>query len=259
MLILFRAVLNNSPYMKQIICLLLATLLTLTTSGVMAQATIDVAAERKLIEDILQNEEHLDSLVNRALQNSYWIKGFEAELAQQHENVKQEKNRWVSTFRMGVNFFSINTQVNSNNESVTTAGLLPQLGLTLSIDPERFISRSSYIREAKYNVTRAENQVQHQHRQIRLEIVQLFYQYMETLGILELRQIAQQTQQEQCTLIEAKFKRGEEQMEAVLLNQNALLMTSEAVIKAQLQIRKLKQEINILTSANEIQQSKYQK
>lgn len=245
--------------MKQVICLLITTLLSLTAARVMAQAVTNVVAERKLIEDILQNEAQLDSLVNRALQNSYWIKGFEAELAQQHENVKQEKNRWVSTFRMGVNFFSINTQVNSNNESVTTAGFLPQVGLTLSIDPERFISRSSYIREAKYNVTRAENQVQHQRKQIRLEIVQLFYQYMETLGILELRQIAQQTQQEQCTLIEAKFKRGEEQMEAVLLNQNALLMTSEAVIKAQLQIRKIKQEINILTSANETNLSNYQK
>lgn len=106
--------------MKQVICLLITTLLSLTAARVMAQAVTNVVAERKLIEDILQNEAQLDSLVSRALQNSYWIKGFEAELAQQHENVKQEKNRWVSTFRMGVNFFSINTQVNSNNESVTT-------------------------------------------------------------------------------------------------------------------------------------------
>jgi len=245
--------------MKQVIYLLITTVLSLATSRAKAQTVTNVAAERKLIEDILQNEVQLDSMVSLALQNSYWIKGFEAELAQQHENVIQEKNRWVSSFRMGINFFSVNTQVNSNNESVTTAGLFPQLGLTLSIDPERFISRSSYIREAKYNVTRTENQVQHQRRQIRLEIVQLFYQYIETLGILELRQTAQQTQQEQCTLIEEKFKRGEEQMEAVLLNQNALLLTSEAVIKAQLQIRKLKQEINILTSATENNPSDYRK
>ena len=216
-----------------------------------SQENIDPAQEKKLIESLLTNEAQLDSLVARALQNSYWIQGFEAELAQQHENVLQEKKRWVSSFRMGVNFFSLNTQVNSNNESVTTAGILPQLGLTLSIDPERFISRSSYIREAKLQVTRAHNQVLHQRRQLRVEIVQLFYHYLETLGLLELRLQAQQTQQEQCTLIEAKFKKGEEQLEAVLLNQNALVLTNEAVLKAQLQVRKLKREIELLTTATE--------
>jgi outer membrane protein TolC len=242
---------HDKSRMKRILFACAAALLLLICPKIWGQPAVDTAAEKKLIEALLQNESLMDSLINRALMNSYWIKGFEAELAQQYENVTQEKNRWVSTFRMGINFFSVNTQVNANNESVTTAGILPQLGLTLSIDPERFISRKSYIREAQYNVTRAQQQVQHQRRQIRLELVQLFYQYLEMLGVLELRQTAQQTQQEQCILMEEKFKRGEEQMEAVLLNQNALLLTNESVIKAQLQTRKLKQQIEILTNATE--------
>jgi hypothetical protein len=37
----------------------------------------------------------------------------------------------------------------------------------------------------------------------------------------------------------------------VLLNQNALVLTNEAVLKAQLQVRKLKREIELLTTATE--------
>lgn len=231
----------------------------LLTGRAGAQTRLDAATGKAWVQSVLQDEALLDSLVTLAWQNSYWIKGFEAELGQQHENVRQEKNRWVSSFRMGVNFFSVNTQVNANNESVTTAGLFPQLGLTLSIDPERFISRSSYIREARLQVVRAENQVLHQRRQLRLEIVQLFYQYLETLGILELREQSQQTQQEQCALLEEKFKRGEVQLEAVLLNQNALALAHEAVLRAEVQAQRIRQEINLLIQPTEGQPDQDQK
>lgn len=209
-----------------------------------------ISAERYRIETLLRNEASLDSLTSLAIQNSYYVKSFEQEVAQQYENKKQEKNKWYSTFRVGINFFSLNTTL-VNQESVTTAGLLPNLGLTLGIDPEKFINRRSYVREAHQNIIRAENQLKHQRRQVRQEVLALFYQYLEALGILELRYEANQNQKDHTVLLEAKFKKGESRLEDLLLSQSALILTEEALVKSQLQVQKIRQMITLITSATE--------
>lgn len=209
-----------------------------------------ISSEKLRIEALLANEQALDSLTENAIKNSYYVKSFEGELAQQYENVIQEKNKWLNTFRFGVNFLSIAT-TNVNNESVTTAGVLPNIGFTLSLDPEKFINRRSYIREAKQSIVRFENKVKHERRLVRDEILRLFYQYLEALGVMELRQDANQTQQQYCTVIEEKFKRGEARMEEVLLHQSSLVLTQESLMKAQLSVRKLLHQIQIITGDSE--------
>lgn len=206
---------------------------------------------RQSIEILLSNESAIDSLVNLAITNSYAINGYKAELLQQHENVRQERTRWLSTFRLGINFFSMTTSVNSLDQSITRVGVLPNLGFNLTVDPEKFINRSSYIREAQQNVVRAESQVSNQRKMLRTEIVGLFYTYLESLGILELRTSASQNMAEQCLLIEEKFKKGEGRMEDLLNSQNALVLARESLLKAQLNVRKLRKEINILISDSE--------
>lgn len=234
--------------LKYLLYFLLLVMVALSDS--VAQS-IDYRKERETIEVLLSRQEYLDSLIDNALKNSYYLKSFEGELAQQYENVKQERNKWLSTFRMGVNFFSVNTSVNAQDQSVTTAGVLPNLGLTLGIDPEKFINRKSYIREAQYNIVRSENQLKHQRRQIRDEILRLYYQYLEVLGIIELREEANETQRENCAVIEEKFKKGEARMEEVLVNQSAYVLTRESLLKSQLMIQKLKQEIELFTTDTE--------
>lgn len=206
---------------------------------------------RQSIEILLSNESAIDSLVNLAITNSYAINGYKAELLQQHENVRQERTRWLSTFRLGINFFSMTTSVNSLDQSITRVGVLPNLGFNLTVDPEKFINRSSYIREAQQNVVRAESQVRNQRKMLRTEIIGLFYTYLESLGILELRTSASQNMAEQCLLIEEKFKKGEGRMEDLLNTQNALVLARESLLKAQLNVRKLRKEINILISDSE--------
>jgi len=217
----------------------------------MAQEKINAVKEKELVEILLTNESAIDSLVEFALINSYYLKSFDAELAQEYENVLQERNKWLSTFRLGINFFSINTSIDGQNQSVTTAGLLPNLGLTLGVDPEKFVNRRSYIREAQLNVERAENQLKNQRKQIRTEVVDLFYTYLEALGILQLRDVANQTQEEQLLLLTEKFKKGESRMEEVLLTQNAYNLTQEALMRAELDVRKLRRQISILIGDTE--------
>ncbi|MEQ8687099.1 MAG: TolC family protein [Imperialibacter sp.] len=216
-----------------------------------AQQEIDVAREIELVEVLLTNEAAIDSLVDLALVNSYYLKSFDAELAQQYENVKQEKNKWLSTFRMGINFFSLNTSVDGQNQSVTTAGVLPNLGITLGIDPEKFINRRSYIREAEYNIVRAENSLKNQRKAVRTQVVDIFYAYLEALGIAQLRISANQTQSEQVTLVTERFRKGEAGMEEVLLIQNGMNLTQEAVLKSELAVRKIRRQISIMISDTE--------
>jgi outer membrane protein TolC len=215
------------------------------------ESTNPVKQEIQAIELLLLNETALDSLTNLALDNSYYIHGFEAELGQQYENVREEKNKWYSTFRLGINFFSLSTSVNNQDQSVTRAGVLPNLGVSLSIDPEKFINRGSYIRKAQLNVTRAESQVHHQQKMLRKEIIGLYYQYLEALGIILLREEAKQYHQQQVTLLEERFKKGEGRLEDLLNNQGALALASEALLRAQLAVRKIKQEIIVITSDTE--------
>lgn len=207
--------------------------------------------DRQSIEILLSNESAIDSLVGLAIANSYAINGYKAEVLQQHENVRQERTRWLSTFRLGINFFSMTTSVNSLDQSITRVGVLPNLGFNLTVDPEKFINRSSYIREAQQNVVRAESQVSNQRKMLRREIVGLFYTYLESLGILELRMSASQNMAEQCLLIEEKFKKGEGRMEDLLNSQNGLVLARESLLKAQLNVRRIRREINILISDSE--------
>ncbi|WOK04285.1 TolC family protein [Imperialibacter roseus] len=223
----------------------------LSPMTVFARQEIDVAKEIELVEVLLSNEAAIDSLVELALVNSYYLKSFDSELAQQYENVKQEKNKWLSTFRMGINFFSLNTSLDGQNQSVTTAGLLPNLGITLGIDPEKFINRRSYIREAEYNIVRAENSLKNQRKAVRTQVVDIFYTYLEALGIAQLRISANQTQSEQVTLVTERFRKGEAGMEEVLLTQNGMNLTQEAVLKAELSVRKIRRQISIMISDTE--------
>ncbi len=226
----------------------------LTTAGLAAYGqSQDFKTEKESVEMLLDSEATLDSLTDNAIKNSYLLKSFEGELSQEYENVKQEKNKWLSTFRLGVNFFSLNTSVNAQDQSVTTAGVLPNLGLTLGIDPEKFINRQSYIREAKYNVIQAENQLKNQRRQTRDEIIRFYYLYLEALGIVELRDAANQMQIERCVIMEERFRKGEAQMDEVLQHQSAYVLTQEALLKARIAARKIKKEIELFTSDTESQ------
>jgi outer membrane protein TolC len=106
------------------------------------------------------------------------------------------------------------------------------------------------------NVTRAESQVNHQRRMLRAEIINLYFQYIEALGIIELREAANQNQLEQYRLVEERFKKGESRLEDLLSTQAAVALASEALLKAQLSARKVKHQISLITTDSENHLSK---
>ena len=140
--------------------------------------------------------------------------------------------------------------MHENNNSVTSAGLLPNLGLTIGIDPEKIINRKSYVREAQYDVKRAENRIETTKREIKGLIIDLYYKYLEALKIVEIRQNSYETQLQQVTLLEEKFKNGQSRLDELLNVQSALNLSEESVMKARLSAEKLLKQIELFINPN---------
>jgi len=216
------------------------------------QDTTDYQYEKQLIQILLQDEHALDSIVDRALNNSYTLKSLQAEVTQKQEALAQSKRSWLSSFIVGVNVFSQSTAFDETTQtSVTTAGFLPNMGVSLNVNPEKLVNLKSNARIARQDIIRAENAMKEQRRALRVFIVGKYYEYMEALNVLELRYNTYETQRESQLQAQQKFKRGEATYEEVLLAQNGLINAEESLMKAEIFTKKLKKEIQLYTSDSE--------
>ena len=205
--------------------------------------------EKHLVEILLEDTAALDTLVDKMIRHAYLLKASEAELAQKQEIIAQEKRSWLSTFIMGVSLYNQSTAYDERNgSSVTTSGVLPSLGVSLSINPEKLVNVPSNIRIARHDATRIENTLKEQRRTLKLFIINKYYEYLEALNVLELRINAHERQQQQIAQVQLKFTRGEADFEAVLLAQNGLATTEEALMRSRVLVRKLRQEITLFTT-----------
>ena len=226
--------------------ILIALLTFISLTGVAQETYQD---EKHLVEVLLQDTAALDTLVDQMIRHAYLLKASEAELAQKQEVIGQEKRSWLSTFIMGVSLYNQSTAYDEQSgSSVTTTGVLPSLGVSLSINPEKLINVPSNIRIAQYEATRIENTLREQRRTLKLFIINKYYEYLESLNVLELRINSHERQQQQLAHTRLKFTRGEADFAAVLLVQNGLANTEEALMRAQMLVRKLKQEISLFTT-----------
>lgn len=215
------------------------------------QTDIDLDEEKSFVEMALSNRHTMDSLVSNALVNSYKLKSLQAEVDQRIENVSVERKSWLSTFQMGVNFFSINTTMNAENQAITTASLLPNIGVILSINPEKIISRGNRIKMAQQDVVRLQQALNEERRIIRVFITNKFYEYLEALKIIELRQQAYQNLSDKYDFISLRFTRGEANANELMLAEGGLVDAEEALSRAQIMALKIKSEITFFTSDTE--------
>ncbi len=219
------------------------------------QDTTDYQYEKQLIQILLKDEHTLDSIVDRTLNNSYTLKSLQAEVTQKQEALTQSKRSWLSSFIVGVNVFSQSTAFDETTQtSVTTAGFLPNMGVSLNVNPEKLVNLKSNARMARQDIVRAENAMKEQRRALRVFIVGKYYEYLEALSVLELRYNTYETQRESKIQAQQKFKRGEATYEEVLLAQNGLINAEESLMKAEIFTKKLKKELQLYTSDSEATQ-----
>lgn len=205
-----------------------------------------VKNETLLVTHILHDEAALDSLVTLAVQNSNLLKAMDQEILMHTEEILQKKRSWVSSFRLGVNVFSATTTLNSADQSVTTYGLLPNVGLNLSVDPEKLLNRSSYVRQSedKREYTRY---VQANHRMvIKKDILNLFYEYLTMLESVDIRRQSLDGRVQQELFLAANFENGEATYAELLIASNQVFLAKEALMISSIEAMKKKREIQVL-------------
>ncbi|MEQ9297556.1 MAG: TolC family protein [Cyclobacteriaceae bacterium] len=231
------------------------SILLFTTSFVaLAQEQFDYQLEKQLVDILLEDHKALDSLVDNALSNSYQLDAMNAEILQKHELTKQEKRSWLSSFQMGINFFNTNTTYDEYNRATTTASVLSNVGLSISINPERLINLGSRVKVAEYEIERVSRTQNEQRRILRNFIAGKYYDYIEALNVIEIRSNALQTQRERLELATLQFTKGEAETDELMLIENGLLSLEEAFLKSKIFAMKLKSEIELFTQDTEAQQ-----
>ena len=221
-----------------VFCIALATFGFLPSNAAGQSGELDATLEQAIV----------DSLVNAGFDHSYLLAGLDAELQVTHEKILQERRGWLSSFRLGVQFFSFDTDYQTNT---TRAGILPSLGLNLQVDIERLANNASLIRTAKSDARRVGNEILKQRRAMRLWITETYVQYRQSIEVVAHRKAILETQLEQEKLVEARFKRGECKLDDVLKIRTAIEQTREGIIRTEAVAESLLNKIEIFTNAGE--------
>jgi len=235
--------------MKFIITTLLSVFLA---SGAIAQRNqllTPEETEKEMLEvsRILYNDDVLDSIVTRALEHSNLIKAIDQEMKMFDEEILQKKRSWVSSFTFGVNVFSANTTLNTDNQSVTTYGVLPRVGLNLNVNPEKLINRKSYVRQTT-NRKEYSRYIQEDTRMtLKKNILNLYYDYLGALESVNIRQHAYNTRKQQADYLNGLFTSGDVEYAQVLIAENQMHLAKEALVTTSIEAMKRRSEISVLT------------
>ena len=198
------------------------------------------------VAHILKDQSILDSLVDQVIAHSEVLKAFDSDKALYEEELLQKKRNWISSFRFGVNLFSVNTVASSDNTSVTTTGVLPNLGITLSVDPEKFVNRRSSMRQARIKYERAHHQQQAQKQTLKVYFMNQYYEYLELLEAVLMKKHIQETREQQYLTSEVAFKSGNIRYEQLMIVQNQFQLAELDVMKTYIQSLRKRSEIEII-------------
>lgn len=201
--------------------------------------------EIQRITHILNHPDVLDSLVKKAVGHSPTLKAFDHDMALYEEEYLQKKRNWISSFRMGLNVFSTNT-VAYENQSVTTTGVLQNFGVTLTIDPEKFVNRKSYMRQATQKLQRSSQQQKSQELTLKVYITNQYFDYLELLESILMKQQILETREQHYLTSEVAFKNGNIEYNNLMIVQNSVQLAQQDLIKAQIQSQKKLNEIEII-------------
>ena len=214
-------------------------------------STLDPKHELEAIQALLLDVTNIDSIVEKALENSHTLQLDEARVKQQQYTVKQERNSWSKSFRFGVNFFNISTVPSTvdGNTSVTQASVLSNIGLTLGINPEDFINRKSRIRVAEQELKVRQLDLQRDRRQLESYVVGKFLEYQQALEIFIIRENNMMISEENKIVAEEHFRQGRISSGEYNKVIGDLMLKQEALIRAEIAVVKLKKEIELIISS----------
>lgn len=186
--------------------------------------------------DYLHHRMMADSLAMIALTNTPEIDQQDFELAIRDEKIKREKLGWLSSFRMGVQFLSVNQDFDND---ITRVGVLPTLGVSLQLDFERFFTTPSRIRSARYESEIIKLEKTRLEKVRVNEISDYYYDYVLLIEQTQVRFTTLQTVKEQGKLIEERFKNGETDLNTYLNAVNSIDNAMEAFYETKIAAEKM--------------------
>lgn len=232
--------------MKTILNFVLLVLFNFGLYGQDLENESDYQQEIWRVTHIIKDPVILDSLVQRVNEHSGLLKAFDEEMGMYDEEIAQKKRNWISSFRLGLNIISADTYAGYNNESITDVGVLPNLGVTLSIDPEKFINRKSYVRQAT-NKRQRSYYLQQDHKQLlKKEILGLYYDYLMMLEGIVLKEHTLNTRKQHLEVMEIEFRGGTAKYDELLVVQNQYNLWEAEYSKSRIQALKKKSEIEVM-------------
>ena len=211
---------------------------------------INAQQELAGIKALLLDINHIDTIIEKALANSYTLKLDEARIKQQHHAIKQERKSWSRSFRFGVNFFNISTNPSpaDGNVSVTQASVLSNVGLTLGINPEDFINRKSRIRVAEQELEVRSMDFHRDRRQLEAFVIGKFLDYQQALEIFIIRENNLMISEENKLVADEQFRQGRISSQDYNKMLGDLMLKQEALVRAETSVMKLKKEIELIIS-----------
>ncbi|MFY0606788.1 MAG: TolC family protein [Cyclobacteriaceae bacterium] len=232
--------------MKTLFGFICLALVHLSVSAQELENESDYQQEIWRVTHIIKDPIILDSLVQRVHEHSGLLKSLDEEILMYDEEILQKKRNWVSSFRVGLNLISADTYTGYNNESVTDVGVLPNLGVTLAIDPEKFVNRKSYVRQATNKRQRIYH-IQQDHKQrLKKEILGLYYDYLMMLEGIVLKEHTLNTRKQHLDVLEVEFRGGIATYDELLVVQNQYNLWEAEYSKSRIQALKKRSEIEVL-------------
>lgn len=232
--------------MKNLLSLALTALIYSGLYGQKLENESDYQQEIWRVTHIINDPIIIDSLVQRVNEYSGLLKSFDQEMLMYDEEITQKKRNWVSSFRLGLNIISADTYAGYNNESVTDLGVLPNLGVTLSIDPEKFVNRKSYVRQATNKRQRSYHLQQDHKQRLKKEVLGLYYDYFLMLETIVLKEHTLNTRKQHLDVMEVEFRGGTVTYDQVLVVQNQYNLWETEYTKSKIQALKKRSEIEVM-------------
>lgn len=166
-----------------------------------------------------------DSIAKMSLLNSPEISQQEYELKIKEEKIRREKMGWLSSFKMGLQFLSIDQNYNAGTTSV---GILPSLGVSLQIDFERFFTTPSNVRSARHESSIIKLEIDKIINTRETRMMATYYDYVLLIEQTNTRFTTLQTIKDQSKLIEERFRNGETDLDTYLNSVSSVDNAKEA-------------------------------
>ncbi len=196
------------------------------------------------VAHLLQDEGELDSVLTAAIDNSPVLKAIGEDMNIYQEEYRQKSRNWSSSLTLSVNIFSLNTTT-YEDRSVTTAGVLPNVGVGLTIDPEKIINRKSYMRQAEQKYRRSHHQQMAQKQLLQQQLIRMYYEYMSLLESLLLKEQSVETRRQHYNTVEIAFQNGEGTYEQLMIIQNQLLLAEQDLTDTHIKGLSVKRQIRV--------------